>query len=110
MRTLEDQLHFVREVRGVDTAGVRPLQALRDETDEGIAEMTIGLETLRVALAREEVRGRMGRPKRRTDEPVDTLGAEDWDVLGCAEKKVGRYFVVDINEGEGKGGNETSGS
>jgi Glu-tRNAGln amidotransferase C subunit len=90
----------VREVQRVDTTGVEPLQALRDETAAGVAEGTVGLDTMRDALAQEEVIGRMRRPRRKRAAVVDTMGAEDWDVLQGAEKRVGRYFVVDVREDE----------
>jgi len=81
----------------VDTEGVEPLQSIRDETDEGIGEATVGLESLREALGREEVRGRGRRPRRRR-EVVDAREVEGWDVLGTATEVVetagGRYFVV----------------
>lgn len=51
-------------------------------------------ERIEKALEQEETWGRWKRPKRRRDAKVDTSGVEDWDVLGNAEQKVGRYFVV----------------
>lgn len=97
---LEDvslQLYFVRKVRDVDTEGIEPLQSIRDETEQGRKEATIGLEKLREALGKEEIKGRSRRPRRPRD-VVDTTGVEDWDVLGTASEKVetsgGKYFVV----------------
>ncbi|KAI9820770.1 MAG: hypothetical protein M1827_005140 [Pycnora praestabilis] len=95
LRTLDSQLHFVREIQNVDTAGIEPLQSIRDETQEAEKENEITVEQLKEAFAKEEVIGSRRRIKRRRDLPVDTKGAEDWDVLGQASKKVGRYFVVD---------------
>ncbi|KAF4636732.1 hypothetical protein G7Y89_g1354 [Cudoniella acicularis] len=98
LETLRSQLQFVRDVQEVDTEGVEPLQSIRDETEEGIKEATIGLEDMREALAKEDIQGRSRRPRRRRGEPVDTEGVEDWDVLGTASEKVetpgGRFFVV----------------
>jgi Asp-tRNA(Asn)/Glu-tRNA(Gln) amidotransferase C subunit len=99
LATLQSQLHFVREIQAVDTTGVEPLQALRDETEEGIKEITVGLEELKEALSKEDVVGRMRRPRRRRGDVVDTDGAEEWDVLGPAKRKVGKYFVVDSSTG-----------
>jgi hypothetical protein len=82
----------------VNTEGVEPLQSIRDETEEGIKEATIGMEDLKEAFAAEETIGRNKRPRRKRDEPVNTKGVEDWDVLGTASDKVetplGKFFVV----------------
>ncbi|KAK4555547.1 hypothetical protein LTR86_007300 [Recurvomyces mirabilis] len=100
LSTLSSQLHFVNEIQKVETFGVEPLQSLRDETAEGEKEAELGLDALKDALAKEEVRGsgRRGRIRRiksppRTDE-------EKWDVLGTAGKKTGRYFVVEAGPKE----------
>lgn len=96
LETLAAQLHFVKEIQKVDTRRVAPLRSLRDETVEAEAENEISLETLKDALAKEEMVGKHHKRIRRKQElPVDTRGAEDWDVLGHAERKIGRYFVVD---------------
>jgi Asp-tRNA(Asn)/Glu-tRNA(Gln) amidotransferase C subunit len=93
LATLSSQLHFVRQIQEVDTAGIEPLRSLRDETVEGESEAELGLDALREALGKEEVRGKFHkRIRRRAGE--DQSG-EKWDVLGSATKKVGRYFVVE---------------
>ena len=91
--TLQSQLHFVRDIQSVDTNGVEPLRSIRDETEEGMAETTIGLDDLRAVLANETVHGHNKRPRmdRRT---AETKGIEDWDVLGTAQETAGKYFVV----------------
>jgi hypothetical protein len=98
LETLHSQLHFVRDIQSVNTEGVEPLQSIRDETEEGIEEATIGMEDLKEAFLAEEIKGRNQRPRRKREEPVDTKGVEDWDVLGTASKRVetplGRFFVV----------------
>lgn len=98
LKTLHSQLHFVRDIQSVDTEGVEPLQSIRDETEEGVKEATIGLEDLKNAFKNEEFVGRNRRPRRRRGEPVNTKGVEDWDVLGTASEKAetpgGRFFVV----------------
>ncbi|XXG97157.1 pre-rRNA processing protein [Hypoxylon texense] len=99
LSTLESQLQFVRAVREVDTTGVEPLRAIRDETAQGVREQTIGLEELREALAMEDVVGHARRPRRRLDktgkkgESIDPK-VEGWDVLAGASETAGRYFVV----------------
>jgi hypothetical protein len=88
----------VRDIQNVDTEGVEPLQSIRDETEEGIKEATIGMEDLKHAFNNEEIKGRNRRPRRKRGQPVDTKGVEDWDVLETAGVKVelggSRYFVV----------------
>ena len=95
LKTLGSQLHFVNDVQSVDTSGVEPLRSIRDETRDAEKEIAITMDDLKEAFAKEERVGRTGRLRRRKDAPVDTEGAEDWDVLGHASRRVGRYFVVE---------------
>ncbi|KAK4209521.1 hypothetical protein QBC37DRAFT_430246 [Rhypophila decipiens] len=98
--TLQSQLLFVKEIQKVDTTGVAPLSAIRDESAPGVRESTITLETLSQALSEEESFGHCKRPRRkRTSVSSVSEGAvasekEDWDVLATASEKAGRYFVV----------------
>lgn len=98
LKTLHSQLHFVRDIQSVGTEGIEPLQSIRDETEEGIREATIGLDDLKAAFANEEIVGRNKRPRRKRGEPVDTKGAEDWDALSTASEKIemptGNFFIV----------------
>ncbi|KAI1494475.1 hypothetical protein F5X96DRAFT_562710 [Biscogniauxia mediterranea] len=120
---LTRQLSFVGAVRGVDTRGVEPLRAIRDETARGRREdQTLGVAQLAAALAAEEVVGHARRPRRARavvavaaaavegeGEGEDQGGEkgprrrqrrrrneeEDWDVLGGAAETAGAgYFVV----------------
>ena len=94
LSTLSSQLHFVKEIQKVDTTGVEPLQSLRDETAAGEQEAELGLEAMKEAFALEEVRGKHHKRIRRRN--AGRVEKEDeWDVLGTAEKKVSRFFVVD---------------
>ncbi|KAI8934890.1 hypothetical protein NX059_008562 [Plenodomus lindquistii] len=94
--TLAAQLHFVGKIQEVDTTGVTPLRALRDETKEAEREHTVSLDTLKEALSKEKVIGVYHkRIQRDTTTPVDARDVEDWDVLGSAERKSGKYFVVE---------------
>ncbi|KAK7920341.1 hypothetical protein PG985_008363 [Apiospora marii] len=107
LTTLRTQLHFVRSIQGVDTAGVAPLAAIRDETARGRREQTIGLEALKEALANEDVVGHSRRPRRRRVEQDQQQmkkegqrnEAEDWDALAGASETAGRYFVVRSGKG-----------
>lgn len=98
LKILHDQLHFVKDIQTLDTEGVTPLQSIRDETEEGIKEVTIGLKELKAALAKEDLVGKVSRRPRRRKETVDGKGVEDWDVLGPAGEKIngpgGKFFVV----------------
>jgi Asp-tRNA(Asn)/Glu-tRNA(Gln) amidotransferase C subunit len=93
--TLAAQLHFVGKIQEVDTTGIEPLRVIRDETTAAEEEHTIGLEALKDALANEKVIGTHYKRIQRDTKPVDAKEAEDWDVLGSAERKVGKYFVVE---------------
>lgn len=96
LKTLSSQLHFVNDIRKVDTNGVEPLQSLRDETAAGIKEQEVGLEDLQHAFSQEESKGKYYKRIRRKQEmPKDTEGTAAWDVLDSAEKRVGRFFVVE---------------
>ena len=96
LSTLSSQLHFVKEIQKVDTTGVEPLRSLRDETVEGEKAAELGVEAMRDALAKEEVRGKYyKRIRRRRDLDVRKGEDEEWDVLGTAERKVGRFFVIE---------------
>ncbi|PVH83746.1 hypothetical protein DL98DRAFT_569486 [Cadophora sp. DSE1049] len=104
LATLHSQLRFVQDIQNVDTEGVEPLQSIRDETEEGIKDITIGLGSLREALGKEDVKGRNRRPRRRRGEEVDTKGVEDWDVTKTAGEKVetpgGKFFIVRSGKGD----------
>lgn len=95
LKTLRSQLHFVRAIQEVDTKGVPPLRAIRDETQSAEDEVKISLDAVKGALEQEEVRGKHYKRIQRKDGPINTKGAEDWDVLGHAERRAGKYFVVD---------------
>ena len=98
LKTLHSQLHFVKDIQGVDTEGVEPLQSIRDETREGIREATIGLEDVRGILKEEEFKGRNRRPRRRRGLAVTEKEIEGWDVFDTAGETVdvggARFFVV----------------
>ncbi|KAI9158458.1 Glutamyl-tRNA(Gln) amidotransferase subunit F [Paramyrothecium foliicola] len=91
--TLQSQLQFVRAVQRVDTTGVEPLSAIRDETEHALRENTIGLEELKDALAKEVREGHYKRPRRVKEKLAPD--EEKWDALATASRKAGRYFVVD---------------
>lgn len=93
--TLAAQLHFVGKIQSVDTTGVEPLRALRDETSEAETEQTISLETLKNALSKEKVIGVHHKRIQRDSAPVNSRDVESWDVLGSAERKSGKYFIVE---------------
>ncbi len=99
MRTLSSQLHFVQEIQLVDTTNVEPLRSIRDETPEAAKENEISINTLQESFNKEEIKGWSRRIRRKKESSkVDTKGAEGWDVLGQAARKIGRYFVVETTQ------------
>jgi Asp-tRNA(Asn)/Glu-tRNA(Gln) amidotransferase C subunit len=98
LRTLQAQIHFVKEIQKVDTAGIEPLQAIRDETADAIKAETITLADLKPYLDKEEKVGRNGRVKRRKEgDNHSGDSAHTWDPFGMSadrSKKHGKYFVV----------------
>ena len=90
--TLQSQLSFVRAVQRVDTTGVEPLRAIRDETEAALRENTITLEKMKTLLNEETKVGHYQRP-RRVKRKIES-DAENWDPLATASKKAGRFFVV----------------
>lgn len=99
LTTLSSQLHFVKDIQHVDTTGVEPLRSLRDETVRGEKEAELGMDALKEALQREEIRGKHHRRIRRRKGEDAQASHEKWDVLGSATKKMGRYFVVESGKG-----------
>lgn len=93
--TLAAQLHFVGKIQEVDTTGVEPLRSICDETAAAQEEQTISVMTLLDALKNEKVVGTHYKRIQRDTTPVDAKDVEDWDVLGSAERKAGKYFVVE---------------
>lgn len=94
LKTLHSQLHFVREIQKVDTKGIVPLQAIRDETSEAIEESTIHMDDLQEAFAKEKRVGRNGRIKREKNLSPEPTLEEAWNPLDYATERVGKYFVV----------------
>ncbi|KAF2262374.1 hypothetical protein CC78DRAFT_320112 [Lojkania enalia] len=95
LQNLSAQLHFVGKMQQVDTTDIKPLRAIRDETSEAEKEHTITMDMLKDALAREKTIGKHYKRIQRNTDAVDTKDVENWDVLGSAERKVGRFFVVE---------------
>ncbi|KAF2017186.1 hypothetical protein BU24DRAFT_145634 [Aaosphaeria arxii CBS 175.79] len=93
--TLASQLHFVGEIQQVNTEGVQPLRAIRDETVASLRDQTVTMDTLKDAFAAEEVVGKHYKRIYRKPTVTDAAAAEKWDVLGSAQRKTGGYFVVE---------------
>lgn len=99
---LESQLQFVRAIQEVDTEGVEPLKAIRDETKDAEREGVIGMEELKREFEKEEVVGRRGRIRRSDGgglNEVEHMEERGWDPLGQAPKKMGRFIVVETGKG-----------
>ena len=102
LRTLETQLHFVREIQKVDTTGVEPLVSIRDETPEAVEENTITVADLQEDLDAEQKVGTNGRVRRIQSDDPEARKAEAWDLFKMAEgKTIGRLFVVRKEKEEG---------
>ena len=101
IKDLQAQLRFVQTIQSVDTEGIEPLQAIRDETEEGRKRRTFTVDSLKEEFAKEEKAGKRGRIRRRKtteDEAssnLETASEKKWDPLSHAKKTQGRYFVVD---------------
>ena len=96
MKTLSAQLHFVKEMQKVDTTGIRPLSAIRDETKEAEQEQEITLESLKYAFEKERVVGKhYKRIRRQPDKTPKVREPQSWDPLSHAQRTSGRFFVVD---------------
>ncbi|KAK6345578.1 hypothetical protein TWF718_007488 [Orbilia javanica] len=91
IKDLNDQLYFVNKIKEVDVTGVEPLVAIRDESEE---EDGITLED--VLRAEKEVEG------------FGPMGAKTWDPLKQAKSKLGSYFVVEGEMGEGSAVDEVA--
>ncbi|KAJ6260198.1 hypothetical protein Dda_4422 [Drechslerella dactyloides] len=88
IQDLTNQLHFVGKVREVDVTGIEPLVAIRDES----VERPVTLEDVEKAAKATEWMGPMGK--------------QEWDPLREAKDKLGRYFVVEGQMGEGSAAEE----
>jgi hypothetical protein len=117
LQTLRDQVHFLSSIRAVDTTGIEPLITIRDETNEGIAARTIGLDDLKPWLDLEKV-DRNGTVRRRKIERERILSkdgegkesrgnrgeSKEWDpflnkmdnngVKHARRNRAGNWFVV----------------
>lgn len=96
LRTLESQIHFVKEIQKINTTGVEPLVAIRDETTESIEEQTITLETLQPYLDKEQKVGANGTIRRQ--KPAEMIRDSGWNPFemgkGKETRRKGKYFFV----------------
>ena len=97
IKDLQSQLQFVRAIQEVDTEGVEPLQSIRDETKDAERENEITVATLQKEFDKEEVVGKRGRIRRRTNMSDAARDEQiiDWDPVSQAPRKLGRFIVVD---------------
>jgi aspartyl/glutamyl-tRNA(Asn/Gln) amidotransferase C subunit len=96
IETLQAQLHFVQAIQKVNTTGIEPLSALRDETENARRENEFTIESLREEFEKEEVVGFAKRIKRK--DTSQTIVGETVDALKSAPKKLGRYIVVNTKK------------
>lgn len=96
LETLASQLYFVQDIQKVDTTGVEPLRALRDESLGAEKANEVTLASLKEALDQEEVVGEHYKRIRRKQDQIKVADKpEGWKPLDHAERKVGKFYVVD---------------
>lgn len=102
--TLHTQLHFVRAIQAVDTAGVAPLTSIRDESSTTArATAAETFDKLKEALASETVVGFRGRPRRVREENGRARSAEEVMVEEKTRDRRDRGYYV-VESGKVKGG------
>jgi aspartyl/glutamyl-tRNA(Asn/Gln) amidotransferase C subunit len=112
LRDLKDQVHFVKQIQKVDTTGVQPLVAIRDETAEYRDEHLFTRASLAEYIALEEKQGKNGTIRRKQDtyqtmtftqdsrpwkpDPLIWSKVEDpWNLgEGSKTRKMGQFFFV----------------
>lgn len=101
LKTLESQIHFVKEVQSIDTTDVIPLRRICNESVEAQEETTIHLDDLKETLAKERTVGRNRRIERIPSEQphIPDEGIWDGNALGSASRTMGKYFVVQSSSG-----------
>lgn len=94
-KDLQSQLKFVKAIQNVDIPdSVKPLQSIRDETEQGVQEQEITADTLAHEFAKEEHVGIRGRIRRKDGVKADEEQEHKWDPLKLAPRTVGRYIAV----------------
>ena len=97
LKALRTRLRFVRDIQTFDTAGITPLQAIRDESRNAIMAQSIGVKEVEHTLLLEEFFGHNRRPRRRKAK-VMASSVKKWNVQDTASLKAGRYIVVNDTE------------
>lgn len=94
-KDLQSQLQFVKAIQELDIPdSVKPLQSIRDETEDGMKEQEITVESLADEFAKEEVVGTRGRIRRKKGMKALEGEEERWDPLALAPRTIGRYIAV----------------
>ncbi|KAL8688315.1 MAG: hypothetical protein Q9224_004915, partial [Gallowayella concinna] len=94
-KDLQSQLKFVKAIQDIEIPdSVKPLQSIRDETEEGTKEVEITVESLADDFAKEEVVGIRGRIRRKDGAEAAQVEEEKWHPLKLAPRMVGRYVAV----------------
>lgn len=94
LSTLHTQLHFVRAIKAVDTHGIAPLTAIRDESAT-TAAATVTLDMLRETFAGEKTVGFRGRPRRLRDGVRERSTEEVLVEERTRARRDGAYYVVE---------------
>ncbi|KAL9640361.1 MAG: hypothetical protein Q9204_000752 [Flavoplaca sp. TL-2023a] len=94
-KDLQSQLTFVKAIQEIDIPdSVKPLQSIRDETEEAMKEQEITVESLANEFAKEDVVGIRGRIRRKEGTKAVKGKYERWDPLALAPRTIGRYVAV----------------
>ncbi len=94
-KDLQSQLQFVRAIQEIEIPdSVKPLQSIRDETEEGLKVQEVTVESLADEFAKEEVVGIRGRIRRKKGVKVVEEKEERWNPLILAPRTTGRYIAV----------------
>ncbi|KAI4245367.1 MAG: hypothetical protein L6R42_010198, partial [Xanthoria sp. 1 TBL-2021] len=81
-KDLQSQLKFVKAIQELDIPdSVKPLQSIRDETEDGMKEREITVESLADEFAKEEVVGSRGRIRKKKGMKALEEEEEKWDPL-----------------------------
>lgn len=118
LKTLRQQIHFVKEIQKVNTTGVQPLVAIRDETHDSIWHNTVTADKLQGYFDQEENVGSNGTIRRRKDGlppirrdndlfgpdgPIRSQILDDPFFLSTKgeneqDRRIGNYFYVQKNK------------
>ncbi|KAL8703157.1 MAG: hypothetical protein Q9201_003661 [Fulgogasparrea decipioides] len=94
-KELQSQLKFVKAIQKIEIGDdVKPLQGIRDETEQGMREQEFTCASLAEEFKKEEIVGIRGRIKRKKEVKAVEGSEDKWDPLALPPRTVGRYVAV----------------